>query len=79
MIFKVFLKLELVELFQILFNHINSLPFQIKKIHIYHDTPDTHRQTWIKITSTLKSATVSTVSPSICHEVMGLDAMILVF
>ena len=24
-------------------------------------------------------ATVSTVSPSICHEVMGLDAMILVF
>ena len=26
-----------------------------------------------------KSATVSTVSPSICHEVMGLDAMILVF
>ena len=27
----------------------------------------------------LKSATVSTVSPSICHEVMGLDAVILVF
>ena len=26
-----------------------------------------------------KSATVSTVSPSICHEVMGLDAMILVY
>ena len=26
-----------------------------------------------------KSVTVSTVSPSICHEVMGLDAMILVF
>ena len=26
----------------------------------------------------LKSATVSTVSPSICHEVMGSDAMILV-
>ena len=25
----------------------------------------------------IKSATVSTVSPSICHEVMGLDAMIL--
>ena len=24
----------------------------------------------------LKSATVSTVSPSICHEIMGLDAMI---
>ena len=26
-----------------------------------------------------KSATVSTVSPSICHQVMGPDAMILVF
>ena len=25
----------------------------------------------------IKSATVSTVSPSICHEVMGSDAMIL--
>ena len=27
----------------------------------------------------MKSITVSTVSPSICHEVMGPDAMILVF
>ena len=27
----------------------------------------------------IQSATVSTVSPSICHEVMGPDAMILVF
>ena len=27
----------------------------------------------------VKSATVSTVFPSICHEVMGADAMILVF
>ena len=27
----------------------------------------------------MKSLTVSMVSPSICHEVMGLDAMILVF
>ena len=27
----------------------------------------------------IKSATVSTVSPSVSHEVMGLDAMILVF
>ena len=27
----------------------------------------------------IKSATVSIVSPSICHEVMGLDTMILVF
>ena len=28
---------------------------------------------------TIKSVTVSTVSPSICHEVMGPDAMILAF
>ena len=27
----------------------------------------------------IKSATVSTVYPSICHEVMGLNALILVF
>ena len=27
----------------------------------------------------IKSATASTVSPSICHEVMGPNAMILVF
>ena len=27
----------------------------------------------------IKSVTVSTISPSICHEVMGLDAIILVF
>ena len=27
----------------------------------------------------IKSVTVSIVSPSICHEVMGLDAVILVF
>ena len=27
----------------------------------------------------IKPETVSTVSPSICHEVMGPDAMILVF
>ena len=26
-----------------------------------------------------KSITVSMVSPSICHEVMGLDALILIF
>ena len=29
--------------------------------------------------SKVKSATVSTVSPPICHELMGLDAVILVF
>ena len=41
---------------------------------------------WLQSTSAvileskkIKSVTVSTVSPSICHEVMGPDAMILVF
>ena len=43
-------------------------------ITIYSDlgtAPPTHAK--------IKSATVSTVSPSICHEVMGPDAMISVF
>ena len=30
-------------------------------------------------TKEIKSVTVPIVSPSICHEMMGLDAMILVF
>ena len=41
---------------------------------------------WLQLPSTvilepkkIKSLAVSIVSPSICHEVMGLDAMILVF
>ena len=41
---------------------------------------------WLQSTSAviweppkIKSVTVSTVSPSVCHEVMGPDAMILVF
>ena len=41
---------------------------------------------WLQSPSTVileppkvKSLTVSTVSPSVCHEVMGWDAMILVF
>ena len=38
-----------------------------------------HKQPMQLNSRKIKSATVSTVSPSICHEVMGLDAMILVF
>ena len=41
---------------------------------------------WLQLVSTvilepkkIKSSTVSTFSPTICHEVMGPDAMILVF
>ena len=30
-------------------------------------------------TPNIKSVTVSIVSPSVCHEVMGPDAMILIF
>ena len=33
---------------------------------------------WFWSPPKIKSAKVSTVSPSICHEVMGLDAMLLV-
>ena len=33
----------------------------------------------IFVSKKIKSVTVSIVSPSICHEVMGPDAMILVF
>ena len=33
----------------------------------------------ILVPQKIKSANVSTVSPSICHEVMGPDAMILIF
>ena len=34
---------------------------------------------WFWSPPKIKSVTVSIVSPSICHEVMGLDSMILVF
>ena len=33
----------------------------------------------LELKKKIKSFTISIVSPSICHEVMGLDAMILVF
>ena len=45
-----------------------------------------HLISWLKSPSAvilepkkIKSVTVSTVSPSICHEVMGPDAMIVIF
>ena len=38
-----------------------------------------HHLQWFCSPPKIKPVTVSTVSPSICHEVMGLDAMILVF
>ena len=45
-----------------------------------------HLISWLQLpsavileTKKIKSVTVSTVSPSICHEMIELDAMILVF
>ena len=45
-----------------------------------------HLILWLQLSSTvilepkkIKSVSVSTFPPSICHEVMGLDAVILVF
>ena len=38
-----------------------------------------HHLQWFWRPLKIKSVTVSTVSPSICHEVMGPDAVILVF
>ena len=39
----------------------------------------THKLQWFWSPRKIKSVTVSIVSPSICHEVMELDAMIFVF
>ena len=33
----------------------------------------------LELRKKIKSVTVSIISPSVCHEVMGPDAMILVF
>ena len=67
-------------------------PFQPRSLALQADSlpskPPGRRLliSWLQSPSTvilepkkIKSVTVSTLSPSICHEVMGLDAMILVF
>ena len=58
------------------FNMLSNFPFKEKCLLI----------SWLQSQSAvileppkIKSVTVSTVSPSICYEVMGLDTMILVF
>ena len=66
-----------------------GLKLNIQKTKIMASGPITSRQIEGETVETvadlileppkIKSATVSTVSPSICHEVMGLDAMIFVF
>ena len=62
----------------LLFNMLSSHSFSSKEQHILNS--------WLQSPSAvilepqkIKSDTVSTVSPSISHEVIGLDATILVF
>ena len=67
---------------------IMSLHFNILSMFIIAFLPKSKRllMSWLQSPSAvilepqkIKYVTVSTVSPSICHEVMGLDVMILVF
>ena len=53
---------------------INSLPRSKRLLILWLQSPSAEI-----LEPPPKSLTVSIVSPSICHEVMGLDAMILVF
>ena len=62
-------------LFNMLSRIITFLP-RSKRL-LFHGC--SHHLQWFWSPPKIKSATVSTVSPSICHEVMGPDAMILVF
>ena len=66
---------------------ITSLLFNMLSRLVIAFLPRSNRLliSWLQSPSTvileprkIKSATLSTVSPSSCHEVMGLDAMILV-
>ena len=64
----------------LLFNKLSRL------VIAFHPRSEHLLISWLQSPSTvilepqkIKSATVSTVSPSICHEVMGPDAMILAF
>ena len=59
----------------------HSASFIVQLSHPYMTTGKNitlTRQTLVE-PKKIKSVTISTVSPSICHEVMGPDAMILVF
>ena len=67
---------------------VMSLLFNMRSRLIIAFLPKSKRllNSWLQAPSTvilepkkIKSVTVSIVSPAICHEVMGPDAMILVF
>ena len=57
--------------------NIGKILFDINSSNIFLDLSP--RVMEIKTNKKRKSDTVSTISPSISHEVMGPDAMILVF
>ena len=68
---------------KVMFLLFNMLPRLVKT---FHSRSKCLLLSWLQSPSAvileprkIKSATVSIVSTSICHEVMGLDAMILVF
>ena len=67
---------------------VMSLPFNMLSRFVIAFLPRSRRllTSWLQSLSTvisepkkIKSVTASTFAPFICHEVMGLDAMILVF
>ena len=61
------------------FNMLSRLVITLLPGSVFWFHGCSHHVKWFWSPPKIKSATVSTVSPSICHEVMGLDAMILVF
>ena len=69
-----------VKVMSLLFNMLSSLviAFLPRSKHLLISRLQSQCAVILKL-QRMKSITVSTVSPSICHEVMGPDAMILVF
>ena len=63
-----------------LFNMLSSfvMAFLLRSKHLLISWPQSPSAVILEPRK-IKSVTVSTFSPSICHEVMGPDAMILVF
>ena len=64
----------------LLFNMLSRLVIAfLPRIKCLNFMAARHYLRWFWSPPKIKSPTVSTLSPSICHEVMGPDAMILVF
>ena len=67
-------------------NKVTSLLLNMLSMSVTAFLPKSKHLSWLQSPSAvileppkIKSVTVSIVSPSICHEVMGPDAMMLVF